>query len=67
MLYVRHRLAQGHAAVQAPPLTGIAPDLLEPKWTKQPRPIIVRPGPFADLEPEPLEDDGEAELRCVTY
>ena len=68
--FLQHRIGHGHAAAQAPPLTGIAPDLLEPKWTKEPRPIVVRrfrPGPCADLEPEPAEDDGDAELRCVNY
>ena len=64
---LQHRIGQGPAAVQAPPLTGIAADLLEPKWTKEPRPIKIRPGPCADLEPEPAEDDGDAELRCVNY
>ena len=64
--FLQHRIGQGHAAAQAPPLTGIAPDLLEPKWTKEPRPIEIRrfrPGPCADLEPEPAEDDGDAELE----
>ena len=65
--FLQHRIGQGHAAVQAPPLTGIAADLLEPKWTKEPRPIKIRPGPCAGLEPEPAEDDGDAELRCVNY
>ena len=65
--FLQHRIGQGHAAAQAPPLTGIAADLLEPKWTKEPRPIEIRPGRCADLEPEPAEDDGDAELRCVNY
>ena len=61
--FLRHRVTEtpGVECQLAPS----AARYLDPKWSRQPRHIQVSDKKSADVEPEPIEDDGDAPLRIV--
>ena len=63
--FLRHRWSENTAA-ESEKLAPSAAIYLDPKWARKPRPIRICSTYTADLQPEPVEDDGNAPLQIVT-